>query len=187
MIKVVGWLGYIEELEYVLGHEVKILTTVRDVRAIIASFEKLYQNRGIDWQHQVGEDYMKEQTQEGRVNILLRNSGVVGMSINRLRDVYHRNKLDRLHIIPYSKLLTEPQETMNGIHNFLSLDPYAYDFNNIEQVTHEVDEIHGMGNLHTIQNQITLPKDVPWEGILSDNIVTRLEVEYQDINQLAAS
>lgn len=180
-----GWLPYIEELETVLGHRVKVLCTVRDIRSVIASFEKLYRNRDISWNHYVGEDFFKEQTQEGRVNILLRNSGVVGISINRIRDIFYRNKQDRVHIIPYAKLLVEPQNTLDGVHDFLDIDRYNYDFDNIEQVTHEVDEVHGMGELHTIKNKITPPQELPWEGVLDDEIVKRLEVEYADINNLA--
>ena len=182
-----GWLGFIEEVEAVLGYKIKILTTVRDIRAVVASFEKLYQNRGIDWQYPVGEDYFKAVSQEGRANILLRTSGLLGMTIERVRDVFLRNKFDRVHIIPYQKLLITPQETMNGIHEFLDLPMYNYDFENIEQKTHEVDEVHGMGKLHTIKNKISPPENIPWQGILNDNLVKRLEVDYADINALASN
>jgi len=176
-----GWLAFIEYLESALRRKVKILVTVRDVRAIVASFERIYRKRGIDYIEQG--DFMKSQTIEGRGENLLSNGGVVGITISRFRDVINRGLRDRLYIIPYRELTIQPKIVMDQIHKWLEIDPFEYDFDNIEQITHEDDAIHGMGgDLHTVRTKVE-PQSAPtWHGILPESYSEYLMNEYVDIN-----
>jgi sulfotransferase len=180
-----AWLQFLEPLEEALGHPVKVIVPVRDVRAIIASFEKLYRNRSIDYPMPQGEAFYRAQSIEGRADVLLAPSGVVGMAINRLRDALRRGVGDRLVIVPYSQLTDYTDATLSLLHQSLELEPFAYDPQHVSQVTQENDVWHGM-DLHRIRSRVSRPAQPPWEDVLPTKLCDGLARDYADINQLAA-
>ena len=180
-----GWLQYIEPLEEVLGRPVRVIVTVRDVRAIVASFEKIYRRRSIEYRQATDDAFFQCQTVQGRADVLLSPKSVVGLTIARLRDALQRGVGDRLIIVPYRALTTCPRETLGLLHSVLGLAPFHYDPQHVEQLTHEDDHFHGMP-LHTIRSQVEPPQETPWEGILPPKLCRWLATEYADINRLAA-
>lgn len=179
-----GWLQYIEPLEETLERQIKIVVTVRDVRAIVASFEKIYRKRSIDYRDPSDDAFFQCQTICGRARTLLNQKSVLGLTIARLRDVLERGLGDRLIIIPYRAITTCPQETMSLLHSALELPAYDYDPDNVEQITREDDHLHGMP-LHTIRNRVEPALECPWDGVLPAQLAEELATEYADINRLA--
>jgi sulfotransferase len=179
------WTAFIELLEEVLQQKIKIIIPVRDVRAIVASFEKIHRTSALTEHDKMqGDDYVMRQTIDGRARQLLAPGGVIGMPINRLRGVFERGLGDRLIIVPYRTLTKDPQGTMTILHQGLGVEPFAYDPDNVEQITHEDDTVHGM-DLHKIRNKIE-PCDKPaWLDVLPPHVCQWIENEYVDINNLA--
>jgi sulfotransferase len=180
-----GWPAQIETLEAVLGGPVKIIVTTRDIRAILASFEKLHRNNPLVRPAWIGEDFFQAQTIEGRCRVLLGPRGAVGVAINRVLDAFDRGYGDRLVVVPYSQLTRDPLGTMESLHEALDLPPYLYDPDNVEQVTHEDDEMHGWSGLHDIRKRIEPPQEVPWRGIIPERLAEQLAQEYPRIQALA--
>lgn len=178
-----GWLNYIEDLENVLGKKVKIIVPVRDVRAICASFEKIYRNRGIEFDYPLGDNFYQCQTIEGRCEVLLSKGGVIGIAINRIRDCFTRKVQDRLVVVPYKALVTDRQVAMDVIYNFLGLPQFQHDFNDIKQITYENDVYHGM-DLHTIKPKVDV-QGPNWYNILPEKYADDLAKRYDDINSIA--
>lgn len=178
-----GWIQHLEELEQVLGYEVKILVSVRDVRSIVASFEKLYRKRDIEWRFPRKEAYLNSVTTVDRSNQLLNSMGPIGLSINRIRDAIER-KSNRLIILPYTSLTTNPQGMMDAIHKALGLEAFKYDCENVKQVTYEDDLFHGM-ELHKIRPKIEPEVEDSWKDILPEKFANSLKSQYEDINELA--
>ncbi len=128
---------------------------VRPVADILASFEMLY--RETSKVRQVPgekENYIQFQTIRGRSEYWLRPDQVVGLSIARLNDAIARGFMDRMHFVHFENLTNEPEKTMREVYKFLGKDYYPHDFNNVEQITQEDDEIHGFINLHKIRNKV---------------------------------
>jgi sulfotransferase len=180
-----GWLQYIEPLEEVLGRPVKVIVTVRDVRAIVASFEKIYRKRSIEYREPTDDTFFQCQTIEGRAQVLLNPKSVLGLTIARLRDALARGVGDRLVIVPYRALTTCPNETLALLHAALGLPQFDYEPENVTQLTREDDHFHGM-QLHTIRNRVEPAQAAPWESVLPTQLCKQLASEYADINQLAA-
>ena len=181
-----GWLGNIELLEEVYGREVRVICTIRDVRSVLGSFEKLYRANPLARNQYVGQNYLKSQTAHGRAQILLGDGGVVGASVNMIRDALGRGVSDRLILVPYQTLTHEPQATLNRIHDRLNVPRFAYNPDRVVQVTHEEDAIHGWGHdLHTIRPRVEPARERPWEGILPPRTARWVDAEYADINQIA--
>src|SRR3989338_2939577 len=161
-----GWLSLIEMAEAILGRKEKILVPVRDVRDVLASFEKLW--RETSKTSQVGQEsafYFDVQTVEGRAGVWLRGDQPVGLAYNRVRDTLNRGYGDRLYFVQFEHLTSNPEKTMEGIYDFLGEQKFKHDFAHVEQVTYENDSVHGFKDLHTIRNKVV---SVPpqWPSIL---------------------
>jgi len=150
-----GWCSYIEMAEHVLDREIKILVPVRNITDILASFEKLYRSLSHEWQFpQEKTNFAEWQTVEGRAGIFMRNDQPVGSAYNRIRDALSRGFADRMHFVEFESLTNMPQQAMENIYEFLEEKPFQHDFNNVEQVTQENDDIHGIPGLHVIRPKI---------------------------------
>lgn len=161
-----GWLSELEMIEQVLGHKVKVLVPVRDMRNIISSFEKLWRkNAPFNQNPQARENYFQYQTVEGRVNISLQPSQPTGLAYNRVVDALNRGFADRMFFVDFDDLTTDPAETMKQIYKFLGEPEYEHDFNNVEQVTFENDEVHGIRDLHKIKS-VVAPVEADWHKII---------------------
>ena len=147
-----GWVSLIETAEYALDRKVKILVPVRDLRDVLASFEKLWRkHRDAKYVLGEGENYVGFQSIEGRLNWWMRQDQVVGLSVSRIIDAKRRGLESRMHYVDYDELTHEPEDTMEAIYEFLEEEVYEHNFDNIEQVTDEDDRVHGIPGLHTIQ------------------------------------
>jgi len=179
-----GWLDFIEPLEQALGEPVKVIVPVRDVRSIVASFEKIYRRRGIGHRYTEPIHDALVRTVEGRAEHALRTDQVTGRGIARLRDALQRCP-DRMLIVPYERLTEAPVAAMDRIHAFLGLSPFEYKPGHVEQVTAEDDEVIGQ-DLHTIRPVVEPSPDAPWDGILPEALCAQIDTQYADLNRLAA-
>jgi sulfotransferase len=165
-----GWLTYIEFIENIMGCKAKVLVPVRPVIDILASFEKLYREtskvRRVPGE---AENYFQFQTVQGRCNYWMRQEQPVGLALNRLGDVTKRGLQDRLHFVPFDILTTNPEKKMKEIYDFLGEKYYKHNFDHVEQVTQEDDEIHGFVNLHKIRNKVEPVKSSALE-ILGEDV-----------------
>ena len=150
-----GWIAYIELAEAILQQKMKILVPVRKITDILSSFENLYRKNAHDWQFpQEKSHYFEWQTVEGRADIWMRSDQPVGIAYNRIRDALNRGYDDRLLFIEFDDLSNKPKKTMQGVYDFLGYEYHPHDFNYVEQVTQENDDIHGIPGLHVIRNKV---------------------------------
>jgi sulfotransferase len=150
-----GWITYIEMIEQITGQKAKILVPIRPVVDILTSFEMLYRETSkVKQPPGEAENYFQFQTVNGRCNFWLRADQPVGLALNRVADVTRRGLNDRLHFVEFGRLTTNPKQKMKEIYDFLGKEYFDHNFDHVEQVTHEDDEIHGFVNLHKIRNKI---------------------------------
>lgn len=161
-----GWLSLIEMGEKVLGEKMKILVPVRDMRDVLASFEKLWRETSKTSQvPQEAQNYFQFQTVEGRCNVWLSADQPVGLAYNRVRDAVARGYRDRMHFIDFDRLTSDPERELKAIYEFLEEKPFEHNFNNVEQVTWEDDSVHGFKSLHSIRNKVA-PIEPQWPYVL---------------------
>ena len=169
-----GWVSLIEMAEHALNRKVKVIVPVRDLREVVSSFEKLYRKQAETGQVPgEQENYFAFQTVEGRVNYWLRNDQPVGLAFNRIKAALDKGLADRMHFVDFDVLTSEPEKAMSEIYDFLGLERFSHDFENIEQVTKEDDSVHGFAGLHDIQPKIQKKEHV-WQDIIGD-VGTNLE------------
>lgn len=162
-----GWVSLLEMAETVIGQKAKVLVPVRDMRDVLASFEKLW--RKTSSTKQIGQEssnYFKFQTVQGRCQVWLSDDNPVGLAYNRVRDAINRGYADRMFFIDFDVFTRDPEMTMEKIYTFLEEEPFEHDFENVKQVTWEDDAIHGFTqDLHTIRPKIR-PLDPQWPTVL---------------------
>lgn len=163
-----GWLSLIEMAEMVLGHNAKILVPVRDIRDVLASFEKLWRanNKGSQSRTE-SENYFEFQSVEGRVRAWMQPNQPVGLAYNRIIDALKRGFSDRMLFVDFDDMTANPKETFKKIYEFLGEQYFEHDFDNVEQVTWENDEVHGMKGLHDIRQKVK-PVESNRKEILGD-------------------
>lgn len=150
-----GWLAHLELAERLLGRNAKVLVPVRDLRDILASFEKLWRAASAVGQIQQEHDHYGDfQSIEGRSALWLRQDQPVGLTYARIKDAIHRGFRDRLHFVHYERLTSNPRETLDAIYDFLEEPRFAHDFDHVEQLTREDDAIYRMPDLHVIRAKV---------------------------------
>jgi hypothetical protein len=179
-----GWPAYIELLEEVLERRIILLVPVRDLRAIVTSFENLYRSHPLTRHEVFGEGYLQAQTVQGRADQLLAPTGPVGIAVARITDALQRGLSDRMILVPYRQLTDNPNAAIRGVEEGMGLLPHEYDFTNIRQVTAEDDTVHGM-NLHTIRPVIEAPTELPWLNVLPKDLSDQIDESFPLIQQLA--
>jgi len=161
-----AWVAFLELLEYSIGYKPKILVPVRDVRDILASFEKLWRKNASTRQiPQEAANYVDFQTVEGRCAVWMRGNEPVGIAYNRIKDAVVRGYTSQLYFVEFERLTRNPEDVMKEIYAFLGETYFKHDFNKVDQVTVENDTVYGIEGLHDIRNKVE-PIEPQWSTIL---------------------
>lgn len=146
----------------------KVVCMVRDLRDIVASMEKNYRK----YPHIDSMD--DASTINQRVSVWMgEKSKPVGVTLNNLRETIRRGYNKGMLFVRFEDLCREPKLVMEKIHEYLEIEYYDYDFNNIKQVTFEDDRFHGIFGDHNIKPQVKEVKSVARE-VLGEHIYDRL-------------
>jgi sulfotransferase len=160
----------LEIIKHFVNTKPKIIFTVRDILEIIASFIKM------------DADYLKREAVEKNnfinhyrsqkdivCELLMSPNGDIDKSLLSLASAFYPENKGMFHIVEYRDLVSKPEETMNGIYDFLEMPHYSHNFNKIEKLEKDDDEVLGLPkNLHDIKK--SLSKSSTDTDILSDYI-----------------
>ena len=133
--------------------EPKIICVVRDLRGIFASMEKNFRkNQHLD-SGIVNHAQMTGTTTEKRIDIW--SSGQpVGISIERLYQVFREGINQKMLFIRFEDLTSNPQKEIDRVYDYLGVNPFTHDFNNVQQITVEDDSVYGIYGDHNIKSKI---------------------------------
>ena len=163
-----SWLAHLELAEKLIERPAKVLVPVRDVREVLASFERLWRSTAATSQvAQEAKNYAEFQTVAGRCDVWMRRDQPVGLALNRIKDALHRGFADRMHFVRFESLTRAPEPTLRAVYEFLGEPWYAHDFDRVEQVTAEDDRVYGFPDLHTIRTKVE-PVPPRWPEILGE-------------------
>jgi len=122
-------------MHQVLDRKPKIIATVRNIPECAASFVRLAKPEDLN-------DFMYS----GQLIAHLKGSYAT------LRDGYEAFP-ECFYFVEYENLLSQPEKELERIHKFLELEPFEYDFKNIdgESVKEDDEQLHGVAGLHDIK------------------------------------
>lgn len=174
------WVSLIPLYEMLFDEKAKILCTLRDLKDVAASWEKIYQSNPMQPQGN-----MRGTTIRDRVDKTLSKDHIVGGMVWALREAKHQKQLDRYHFIQFEHFTKHPLETLKNIHEWLDIEWYKkYDPNNVEQVTFEDDQRDGFP-LHKIRKEIKPVWPPAHKGVIPEEICKEIDNQFEDINMLA--
>jgi sulfotransferase len=151
-----GWLGEYNFLETILEEKPKMICTVRDMRDIFCSFEKLYRRDPSktptyqDWTQLAGTTVQK------RIDI---NAGLspLGLHIDRLIEIFRLKEAKHILFIRYEDLCLYPEREIKRVYDYLGVPFWEHhNFDNIQQITVEDDSFHAGLTDHTINSIVKM-------------------------------
>ena len=149
-----------------IPNQPKIVFTVRDIPSILTSFISLLGDEPVSYlDNQILQYRMRpygKQTQNDLRCDLLMNTQVGGCLATL--DEAIRMQVS-LHLVEYDDLVSDPQKTLNSVYDFLEIDRWEHDFNNVKKLEVETLSVAGLPpNLHDVRPQVKKeslgPKDV---------------------------
>lgn len=154
----------------------KIILCVRNVCWILDSFEKLHQNTPYDLKAIYGNQDLP--TVYHRTNSLIDlhagGSGIVGMSILNTKQALFGNEQNKICVIEYDTLCTQPLQVIKMLYEFLDEPWFDHDFNDVAANYDEYDRALNMKDLHKVRPQVSL---IPRSPLLPQDLWDRWESE----------
>jgi sulfotransferase len=174
-----SWIGS-ANLLFQMFPEAKLLVPVRDIRGVLSSMEKKYQQHPGFQMEGSQQDTARIQTIEGRCQFWL-ETAPVGLAVQRLHELAKNHK-DKVHFVHAEDLTSNPQETMNRVWEYLGIDPIIHNIENVEQYTQEHELGWPFGD-HEIKPQVR-PLKPDWHETLGRQLSETLNQKFQWVNQL---
>ena len=115
----------------VYGKLPKIICPVRNIDEIIVSYMQIFKSNDIEWDYDA-----------------LMKGNRFETSYLQLKETFESEYAECLHFVEYNDLVDDPQETLDGIYNFLELDSFKHSLN-IEAIEKEAN--HSLAGLHTLR------------------------------------
>lgn len=147
----------------------KVICMVRNIKSILSSMEKIHRlnaerTKGIENPLE-----MSGLTAESRVHQWLQ-SPPVGLSLQRFGQMAIEGISQNCLFVRYEDLTSNPKVIMGKVYEYLELPEYIHNFNNVEQLTQEDDEVYGLtSNLHKI-NPVVEYKTPDYKDVLGNNL-----------------
>jgi sulfotransferase len=128
--------------------DAKVIACVRDVPWVIDSIERLIQRNVFNPSSIF--NYSAGGTVYTRANGVAAQDGMVGGPFDALKQACYGAQRDRLLLVQYETLTTDPAGTMRAIYDFLGEPVFEHDFDRIDYDVTEFDSRAGTPGLHTV-------------------------------------
>lgn len=173
-----GWVHYAPFL-WKINPDAKIIVMVRDIRAILSSFEKKWRENPSILDNRDNPAQQQFITIDQRVNHWL-NDPPLGIALKRIYNAIQTKTIKNMLVIRAEEFSKKPEETMKKVYEFID-EPYCeLDYSNIKQMTVENDRISDFGIYgdHTIKPNIQpLKKD--YDDLLGTAISSNVKANFK--------
>lgn len=177
-----GWTINISLLDEILQNkDTKIIWCYRNPVDIVMSIESQYRKTMLlENADEAGGVPMN--TTEQRLNAVIGDGGIVAQPVFMLDEAIKSGYSDRILIIKYGDLTTNPQAVLNQIHQFIGEDLYKYDTDNVKQRTFEFDGFYNYKFLHTVKEGEIKRKTHDVNNILNQEQINRINERFSWLN-----
>jgi sulfotransferase len=164
-----AWVNKLPIMDRLMGNEnSKVIFCYRNPVEVFQSIENQYQKTILMENVDEGHNELAFATLYNRVeNFIGQNFTVMSTPVSLLEDALTQGQGHRILIVRYDKLCSEPQQTLNMIHEFIGEPIGDYDFTMLRQSTFENDAAYNYKFPHSIREgeikysptRINLPKE----------------------------
>ncbi len=146
-----GWSSHIQLLEEILGRKIKVITPVRPVVEILASFESIRQAHPLELTGADAAIGLGGSTVLSRADYFAAPNGVLGIAYNATKDAVVGGFLDRLLFVDYNKLMENPKRELARIYEFLGEESFEHDLSHITRPSGSNWRVHQFPGLHDVR------------------------------------
>jgi sulfotransferase len=152
---------HFELLKRVLPYEPKIILCVRSIIEILASFINLIHLNSsnvsfIDKEIEARQDFhFYRHPDEIRCDSLMRPKGPIDNALYGIAFACQENVKSNFCIVEYNDLVSDTEGVVGKIYDFLGLDYFKHDYQNIENKFHERDETYGLYGMHDVRKRVS--------------------------------
>jgi sulfotransferase len=162
-----AWCGWMPAITR-LFPEARVIACVRDLPWVLDSIERLVQRNAFSPSSMF--NYTAGGTVYTRANGMVAPDGMVGGPYDALKQAAYGAQRDRLLLVQYETLSTDPARVMETIYTFLGEPAFAHDFNHVDYDVAEFDERAGTPGLHTVRGSV---EALPRETLLPPDLFNR--------------
>lgn len=161
-----------------LPYEPKVILPVRNILDILTSFLTLV-NKNPNKENFIDKEIQSRQEfnfyrdiNDIRCDHLMRPKGLIDNCLYGIAFAMLPENKKYFHIVEYDDLIKDTKNTMNKIYDFLGVEKYDHDLNNIINTTPEDDRIYGLDGMHEVRKNISKVSLRP-EQVLSPYILNK--------------
>lgn len=176
-----AWSNNIEMIKTFITSNPKIICPVRNIAEILTSFIEMIRRNSdqvsfID-QHLIQKGFRI--TDDNRCDYLMSKDGIVEQALWAQSQAFIRGDDKKyLHMVEYEDLISNPNETLKKIYDFLEIEFYQHNFDNIENNHREIDDQWYLKDMHHVRCKLEKQSKKP-EEVLSENILNKYKnMEY---------
>ena len=175
-----AWSNNIERIKTYLNPNPKIICPVRDISEILTSFITMVHRNSDEFsfidEHLTERGFTVDD--DNRCQYLMSDDGIVEQALWAQSQAFIRNETKHLLMVEYDDIVNTPQETMDRIYNFLEIDGYKHDFNNVKNNHRESEKQWNLKDMHHVRNKVQKISKKP-EDVLSPFILNKYsKLEY---------
>jgi sulfotransferase len=157
----------------------KVICVVRDLRSVVSSYEKIYRKN--QYKHDAIRDDSTGQgtTIHKRVDEWMASTNTIGRADERIFEMVRQGYDSQILFVKYEDLCLNPEKEMEKVYAYLELPYFQHNFQNIEQITKEDDDVYGLSNdLHIIRHNLEM-KLADYKQVLGADISNWLYDTYK--------
>lgn len=173
-----GW-SFSANLLNELYENIKIIVTVRDLRGVFGSVEK--QHRKTPMFDQASTPV--EKTMLARADMMFANDGMIGICAVGLQDLMARLP-SKVYVLQYEAFTVDPLTKIKEIYNFLGIDHFEHDLENIENVSEEPDASWLNKFPHNGDGAVQPTNKTEWQDFMSPDMGQTIHNLYPKYNEL---
>jgi len=158
--------------------EARFIVTARDLRDVFASVEK---------QHQKTPFFdlattPVEKTIFARADLMMSPEGLIGSAATGLVDLMARIP-ERVFPLSFEALTRDPKTKIAELYDFLELEPFEHQFEDVKNVSREPDHIHLEKFPHVGAGKVTPTKRGAWRDYINPELGDLIFGRYPQYNQ----
>lgn len=156
----------------------KVICLVRDLRSVVASYEKIYRKNPLKHDPIRDDSTGRGTIVHKRVDEWMMTTSTIGRAVERILETMRLGHDDKILFVKYEDLCLNPELEMKRIYDYLGVEHFEHDFDNIEQITVEDDEVYGLtSDLHQIRKSLKLEQP-DYKQVLGQDICNWIYQNY---------
>jgi len=157
----------------------KVICLVRNLKDVVASYEKIYRKSQLNHDPIRNDSNGRGTTVHKRVDEWMNAQNTIGRAIERIFEMTRLGYDSKVLFVKAEDLCLYPENEMIRVYEYLGVPHYKHDFDNIEQITTEDDNVYGLSaDLHTIRPKLeSKPSDA--DSVLGKDITDWLFTNYR--------